>query len=62
MAITITIRYDGEEYRIPGPDRTEAQACYTDDREDAIGTARAVYGENVKITFRNVSCADPDFE
>lgn len=58
----IIIRFDGDEYRVPGPDRTEAQARYTNDREDAIGTAKMVFGPDVKITFKRVSCADPDFE
>ncbi len=57
----IAIRYDGEEYRVPGPDRTEAQAYYTDDRADAIDTARAIHGQ-VILRFVRVSCADPDFE
>jgi len=58
----ITIRFDGEEYRVPGPEGTEAQAAYTDDRADAIGTAKAVFGADVGIRFKRVACADPDFE
>jgi hypothetical protein len=51
--ITITRLVDWGEFRVPGPDGTEAQAYYTDDREDAIGTARAIYGPDVRITFRS---------
>lgn len=58
----IVIRFDGSEYRVPGPEGTEAQACYTDDKEDAIGTAKAVFGPNIKFSFRRVDCADPDME
>ena len=58
----IVIRFDGEEYRVPGPEGTEAQAHYTDDREDAIGTAKVVFGSDVTISFRRVDCADPDME
>lgn len=39
----INIRSQDGEYRVPGPARTEAQAYYTDDRNDAIGTAIAEY-------------------
>ncbi len=57
---TITIRFDADgEYRVPGPDGTEAQASYHDDREDAIGTAKLVHGD-VAIRFRKVDYADPD--
>jgi len=42
--ITITYSLDWAEYRVPGPAGTEAQAYYTDDREDAEDTAKAVYG------------------
>jgi len=39
-AKTITILFNTEynEYRAPGPKGTEAQAIYTDDKEDAIGS------------------------
>lgn len=57
----ITIRFDGEEFRVPGPDRTEAQAYYTDDRQDAIDTARAIYGQ-CQFRFVRVACADPDMK
>lgn len=43
----ITIRFDGEEYRVPGPNGTEEQAYYTNDKDDAIGTARLVFGPDV---------------
>ncbi len=45
---TIIIRFDDTgEHRVPGPDGTEAQAYYTDDCEDAIETARSIYGQRV---------------
>ena len=53
----VTIKYSRqwEEYQVPGPDGTEAQVCYTDDKDDAIGTAKAIYGGEVEIKFRRVS-------
>lgn len=51
ISITI-IKNEDDEYRVPGLDRTEAQAYYTDDKDDAIKTTRAIYGPDVKIKFR----------
>lgn len=49
----VRIKYNREygEYRVPGnnPRREEASASYTDDAEDAIGTASLMYGANVDI-------------
>ncbi len=53
-SIVITYNLEYAEYRVPGPDATEAQACYTDDKDDAIGTAKAVFGADVKIEFQDV--------
>ncbi len=36
------------------PDGREAGANYTNDKQDAIGTCRAIYGSDVVITFRSV--------
>jgi hypothetical protein len=36
---TLTIDLEDEEYRVPSPDGTEDGAYYTDDLEDARGTA-----------------------
>ena len=56
MTYKITITKDCDnEYRVPGPDGTEAQAYYTDDREDARGTALQVLGSDVVITWRTVN-------
>ena len=56
MAASITITYSlaWAEYRVPGPAGTEAQACYTDDREDAVDTAKAIYGFDVVITWQDL--------
>jgi hypothetical protein len=40
--ILITLS-DDDEYRVPGPKGTEAQAYYTNDRQDAILTAREMH-------------------
>lgn len=50
--IRVIIIFDGDEYRVPGPKGTEAQAYYTDDREDAIGTAKLVYGTETVVKIR----------
>ena len=54
MANTVTIKWDGEEYRVPSADGREEGACYTDDREDAIGTAtNYMYkGQDVVVKVR----------
>ena len=51
---TITITKNYNEYRVPGKKGTEASAYYTDDKEDAIETAKAEHGKNVVIKFRSV--------
>ena len=54
--LTVTIKKDANgEYRVPSPDGTEAGAAYTDDYDDAVGTARDMYARaghseiNVKL-------------
>ncbi len=42
------------EYRVPGKKDTEASAYYTDDKDDAITTAKAEHGDNIVIKFRSV--------
>ena len=50
----ITITHDDYDYRVPARDGREAGAYYTDDREDAIGTARHMWGADVAISWRKV--------
>jgi hypothetical protein len=52
--ITITKNVNYNEYRVPGKKGTEASAYYTDDKEDAINTAKAEHGKNITIKFRSV--------
>jgi hypothetical protein len=53
----VRIKYKKEcnEYRVPTGSglrhNAEATAYYTDDKNDAINTARAVYGQEVQIKF-----------
>ena len=47
----VVITCEDGEYRVPGPDGTEAQAYYTDDRDDAVGTAKAMHGAFRTIKF-----------
>ena len=49
---TIVVIHDGYEFRVPGPDFTEASAYYTDDRQDARDTAKAMHGDAIKIRFK----------
>ena len=49
--ITILVSSWGE-YRVPGPKGTEAQAYYTDDREDALSTAQAIFGQGVRVKVK----------
>jgi len=58
MPYKIVIKYSKtwEEYMVPGiadgkPSYIEDHIYYTDDKEDAIGTAKAIFGNNVDITF-----------
>lgn len=53
QTIIITLN-DDDEYRVPGPKRTEAQAYYTNDREDALNTARHIYGDAVILRIKRV--------
>jgi len=50
----IIIQFDGEQYKVMSPDGREEAAAYTDDKEDAIGTARANYGNDINIKFKRV--------
>ena len=57
--VTILKNISTGEYRVPGPAGTEAQAYYTDDRQDAVGTAKHMWkGYDIIFTFRHV----PDFD
>lgn len=59
LKVVILKNSSTQEYRVPGPKGTEAQAYYTDDKDDAIGTAKDMYGtEDITITFRTVSSFD----
>ena len=60
----VIIRFDDTgEHRVPGPSGTEAEAYYTDDRQDAIDTAREALGVAVEdIRFKHCEYCDPDAE
>ena len=47
MDIKIVLDVEWGDYIVPGIDGTEAQAYYTDDKEDAYDTARAIFGQDV---------------
>ncbi len=57
MAKRICIAFDPDwdEYSFDSGDGSEAQRYRTPDKDDAIGTARAVYGADVVITHRRVA-------
>ena len=52
---TVTIkRTIDNEYIVPAPDGREMGNYYTDDKEDASGTAHAMYkGQDIKIRFKS---------
>ncbi len=50
----ITIRFDGSEYRVPARDGRELGAYYTDDRQDALGTAALMYPGHESHEFKVV--------
>ena len=54
MALIINIQFNEDGYRVPGPEKTEAQAYYTDDEKDAIGTAKMIHGQYIEIKFKHV--------
>lgn len=58
MEGTIWIKYDGEEYKVPGPDHRDQSDYFTDDKEDAIGTAKAMHGDDIIIKFKRVSVVE----
>ena len=56
MAKRIVIKMDADdEYKVPAPDGEERGAYYTNDRNDARGTARLMYAKKIKIDFRRVA-------
>lgn len=47
------IKYDAytREYRVTSPDKTESGAYYTNDLQDAIGTAAHMHGVDTEVVF-----------
>ena len=60
--VTILKNSSTGEYRVPGPAGTEAQAYYTDDKQDAIGTAehmwKGIAGQDFTLKIRSISDFD----
>lgn len=52
--VTIKKNVSYNEYRVPGKSGNEASAYYTDDKDDAIATARAEHGNDIIIKFKSV--------
>lgn len=54
--VKVTIEKDSStgEFRVPAKDKSEKGAYYTDDKQDATDTAKKIYGEKVKISFKSV--------
>lgn len=54
--ITIIYRPEWDEYEVPDKTRAKSKdgGYFTDDKEDAMDTARTIYGNNVKIKFKTV--------
>lgn len=58
---SVTILKDSStgEYRVPAKDGKEAGAYYTDDKQDAIDTAKMMYKDTeLTVKFRTVSDFD----
>lgn len=52
--VVIIYSLEWAEYRVPGLDNTEEQIYFTDDKEDALDTAKAIFGANADITFQDM--------
>ena len=39
----LAVTFDGYDFRVPAPDGSEAGSYYTDDKHDAVATARDMY-------------------
>tara|TARA_R110000765_G_scaffold264278_1_gene363862 strand:- start:417 stop:623 length:207 start_codon:yes stop_codon:yes gene_type:complete len=57
----VVVRFDRDEFRVQGVNNDQASSYYTDDRQDAIDTARAMHGEYIRLDWQRVKFADPDF-
>ncbi len=56
MKRSITITYDGVDYRVPCPEKGELGCRYEDTRNDAMETAWHMYRNwRMKIHFRHVN-------
>lgn len=55
----VNIRKQDGEYRVPGPNDTEAQAYYTTDMVDALDTARMVWGKSATIHVNGKPAGEP---
>lgn len=53
MSVIIQKDINGE-YRVPSLERTEAGAYYTDDRQDALETAKKIHGADVSLSIKRV--------
>jgi hypothetical protein len=51
VRLVIITKKNGE-YRVPGPAKTEAQAYYTDDLDDALATAKLMYGGKILVKIK----------
>ena len=54
VASSVTIEKSQGEFRVPAKDGYEDGACYTEDKQDAIDTAKHIWGSDVQIKFRSV--------
>lgn len=64
--LNVTIWRDANgEYKVPAPDRREASAYFTDDRDDAVATFDKMWAERFRddeVTCKIKSCSEhPQF-
>lgn len=59
--MNVTIQYDADwgEFVVLHPDNADAN-YHTDDKQDAVDTAKAMFGPDVAIKHKRVSTGDLD--
>ncbi|MBF0587548.1 MAG: hypothetical protein HQL53_00320 [Magnetococcales bacterium] len=61
ILVNVTIRLEGDTYRVPAPEGSEENAYYTKDRDDAFNTGHALWADGgfAKVCF-HILRVDPN--
>lgn len=51
-AETVTIVYNGYEYKVPAPDGKESHDYHTEDKQDAVNVATRMYDTDVVFCIK----------